>query len=106
MNHFEAIPSFELAAITGGMQWGGFPRSTNVEDVRGMSPGQAERAFPNTGGGPLPPTQPGDLGSQLGRERVGRPIRRAVAQATGGAAPYRSPHGQARLAHRHIGRPL
>jgi hypothetical protein len=72
-NDFESIPSFELDAIVGGMQWGHFPRSSNVEDVRGMSPGQAASAFPNSGGGPLPATAPGDLGSQLGRERIGRP---------------------------------
>jgi hypothetical protein len=58
----------QLALVTGGMQWGHFPRSSNVEDARGMSPGQASRAWPGGGGGGggAADRSPGSLADQAG----------------------------------------
>ena len=56
------------------MQWGHFPRSSNIEDARGMTPGQAARAFPGGGGGGAGPvnTSPGSLADQAGVNNIGR----------------------------------
>lgn len=64
----------QLALVTGGMQWQQFRRSSNVEDARGMSPGQASRAFPGGGGGSNGPVDrsPGSLADQAGINNIGR----------------------------------
>jgi hypothetical protein len=50
----------ELSRVCGGMRYGNFRRSTNVEDDRGMTP------WPR----PQPPRFPGDLPSQAGIDHL------------------------------------
>ena len=70
---FESISALDLGGVTGGMQWDSFPRSGNIEDARGMNVAQASRAFPSggaDGGGQAPGG--GNLGNQLGLDRIGQ----------------------------------
>ena len=70
---FETISALDLGGVVGGMQWESFPRSSNIEDARGMTPGQASRAFPGGGGGGgQDPGGGGALGQQLGIDRIGQ----------------------------------
>lgn len=66
-----------LAAVTGGMKWQQFRRSTNVEDRRGLSPWQSthvQSPLPP----PLPPLQrtPNDLSHQAGLDDIKLPRNR------------------------------
>jgi len=73
---FESISDLDLGGVSGGMQWESFPRSSNIEDARGMNPSQAAQAFPpgGGGGGGGGGAQPGggSLGNQLGIDRIGQ----------------------------------
>lgn len=62
----ETLEELDLAAVSGGMQWQDFRRSTNVEYARGSN------SRPNTSPGRLPNLSNSSLARDAGINSIGK----------------------------------